>query len=137
MSVAKIFEKGGIAAIEISGGLTKDKKFSPSRTDINSIEKEAYFIKEAIEFRKQIKIPLILVGGFRSFEIAEQIIDNNIADYISLSRPLIAEPYLIKRWETGDRSKAYCKSCNLCFRPGLTGSGIYCVTKKKEQKSKQ
>lgn len=132
---AELLEQNGIAAVEISGGLSISKKLIPSRTGIDFAEKEAYFREEAIEFRKKIKIPIILVGGFRSYEVAEQIINENIADYISVCRPLISEPYLIKRWREGDRTKAYCKSCNLCFRPGLTGSGIYCVDKEREKKA--
>jgi len=66
----------------------------------------------------------------RSIEVAEQLVENGTADYISMSRPLIREPDLINRWKAGDLQKAQCKSDNLCFGPGLEGKGIYCVVKK-------
>ena len=77
-------------------------------------------------------MPLVLVGGLRSFEVAEKILAEGTADYISMSRPLIREPNLINRWKEGDLRKAECKSDNLCFNPGFEGKGIYCVTKEME-----
>ena len=54
------------------------------------------------------------------------------ADYVSLCRPLIREPGLIKRWEEGERNRALCKSDNLCFEPAREGKGIYCLTAERE-----
>jgi 2,4-dienoyl-CoA reductase-like NADH-dependent reductase (Old Yellow Enzyme family) len=58
-------------------------------------------------------------------------VEEGAADYISMSRPFIWEPDLIARWKAGGRRKAECKSDNLCFKPGLEGNGIYCVTKQR------
>ena len=66
--------------------------------------------------------------------MADKIVLEGIADYISMSRPLIREPDLINRWKNGDMRKAECKSDNLCFDPGFGGKGIYCVTREIEGK---
>ena len=58
------------------------------------------------------------------------------ADYFSMSRPFIREPDLVKRWASGDRSKARCLSDNQCFGPGRAGEGVYCVTEKKEKEKR-
>ena len=126
-----MLKDGGIDAIELSGGTLASGKLNPSRTRILSEEDEAYFKNESIAFKKNIDIPLMLVGGIRSFHVAEQIVKNNIADYISMCRPFIREPGLINRWNSGDRSKATCVSDLKCFRPALSGEGIYCVVEKK------
>jgi len=131
--VAKLLSDAGLNAIELSGGMLTGGKLSPSRFGINSPEKEAYFREELRAFKKQIKIPLILVGGNRSFEVAEELVGEGAADYISMSRPFIREPDLISRWKSGDRRKAECKSDNLCFMPALEGKGIYCVTREREK----
>jgi len=133
VTVGKMLADVGLDAIELSGGLLASVKYSPARMGIKSQDKEAYFREEAKIFKKEIDIPLILVGGMRSFEVAEQMVDNGTADYISMSRPLIREPDLIKRWKNGDRRKAECKSDNQCFKPGFEGNGIYCVTKELEK----
>jgi len=68
----------------------------------------------------------------RSFKVAGDLVEDGVADYISLSRPLIREPHLINRWKSGDLNRAECKSCNMCFRTGMTENGIYCEMKDKE-----
>ena len=133
LEVASLLAQAGIDAIELSGGLLSGGKLSPSRQGINSEDKEAYFMEDAYAFRKQINIPLILVGGIRSFEVAERLLEGGRADYISMCRPFIREPGLINRWKSGDRTKAHCISDNLCFRPGMKGDGIYCVVEKREK----
>jgi 2,4-dienoyl-CoA reductase-like NADH-dependent reductase (Old Yellow Enzyme family) len=132
VQAAVLLTQAGLDAIEVSGGLLTGGKMSPTRPGINTPEKEAYFSEELRAFRQAVDLPLILVGGIRSFEVAQRLVDEGLADYISLSRPLIREPGLIKRWQAGDRLPAQCKSDNLCFRPALAGKGIYCVTAKGE-----
>ena len=133
LTAGELLTQAGLDAIELSGGLLTGKKLSPSRLGIHSADKEAYFREELRAFKKRISIPLILVGGNRSFEISEQLVTEGTADYIAMSRPLIREPDLISRWKSGDRRKAACKSDNLCFGPGLEGKGIYCVTEEREK----
>jgi 2,4-dienoyl-CoA reductase-like NADH-dependent reductase (Old Yellow Enzyme family) len=128
--------ENGIAAIELSGGVLIGGKLSPSRTGIKSEEKEAYFQSDARTFKNNIDVPLILVGGNRSFQVAERIINEGVADYISLSRPLIREPDLINRWKSGDLGRATCLSDNMCFMPAMKGKGIYCLTLEKEGEKK-
>jgi len=130
---ATLFADVGFDAIEVSGGIIRTGKLSPSRLGITTEAKEAYFKEYARRFKKKIQTPLILVGGLRSFEVAEEIIVHGIVDYISMSRPFIREPDLINRWQKGDRRKAGCKSDNLCFNPGFEGKGIYCVTREIEE----
>jgi len=132
LQAAGRFADAGFDAIEVSGGIIRTGRLSPSRPGITTVDKEAYFKEYAGRFKKNIKIPLLLVGGLRSFEVAERIIAEGIADYISISRPFIREPDLIHRWQKGDRRKAECKSDNLCFNPGFEGKGVYCVTREIE-----
>ena len=132
LQAGEMFVEAGFDAIELSGGIIRTGKLSPTRPGISTVEKEAYFKEYARKFKSKIDIPLILVGGIKSFEVAEELIAGGVADYIAISRPLIREPDLIKRWEKGDRRKAECKSDNLCFNPGFEGKGVYCLTKERE-----
>ena len=132
IQVGKMLAERGIDAIELSGGLLTGGKMSPSRMGIHSPEKEAYFQKEARTFKKEVQVPLILVGGNRSYEKAQQIVEDGIADYISLCRPFIREPGLINRWRSGDFAKSTCLSDNKCFGPIMAGKGLFCVMDRKE-----
>lgn len=127
VTVAGMLVRGGIDAIEVSGGLFINPKMSPSRMGITTEAKEAYFQAEAGSIREEVDVPLILVGGNRSIAVASSILADGTADYISMSRPFIREPDLIKRWQSGDLGKARCLSDNKCFAPAMAGKGIYCV----------
>jgi 2,4-dienoyl-CoA reductase-like NADH-dependent reductase (Old Yellow Enzyme family) len=127
--VAAQLERGGIDAIEMSGGTVyASGAYSAIRTGtFDTPEKEVFYREAAARFKEKIGVPLMLVGGIRSFEVAEKLVDDGLTDYISLSRPLIREPALINRWKAGDLRKATCISDNACFGPVLKGEGLYCV----------
>jgi 2,4-dienoyl-CoA reductase-like NADH-dependent reductase (Old Yellow Enzyme family) len=134
VQAGKMLADAGIDAIEISGGLPLSATTRSSQLGINKEEKEAYFQEEARALRRQTDVPIILVGGNRSFQVAERLVDEGSADYISMSRPLIREPDLINRWKAGDLTKAACVSDNMCFKPMMEGKGIYCLTEERERK---
>jgi len=134
VQVGIILAEEGIDAIEISGGNSKSGKLGTVRVGIKSEEKEAYFQKEARAFRDSLAVPLILVGGNRSFQMAERMLNENVADYISMSRPLIREPDLVNRWRSGDYRRSACVSDNMCYQTARKGDGIYCLTEEREQK---
>jgi len=137
VQVAELLAAVGIDAVELSGGMVGSAKLMPSRTGINSEETEAYFREEARAFKKRISVPLILVGGLRSLEVAETLMEEGVADYISMCRPFIREPGLINRWKAGDRRKSTCLSDNQCFNPGREGKGVYCIVEEREQAKKK
>ena len=137
LKIGTLLEEGGLDAIELSGGTMVSGKMPPFRGGIKSEDREAYFRDAAKVFKAQLRIPLILVGGNRSFSLAERLVHEGVADYISMSRPLIREPHLIKRWASGDRRKAACLSDSLCFGPAMAGEGITCVVEKRKNPGKE
>jgi 2,4-dienoyl-CoA reductase-like NADH-dependent reductase (Old Yellow Enzyme family) len=128
---AKKLSEAGIDAIEISAGTPASGEQSPARVTINKPEKEAYNLALALRIKEVVRCPVMVVGGFRSYEVAEKAVRDSGMDYISMARPLIREPDLPNRWLKGNRAPATCISCNSCFKPGLKEGGIYCVVEKK------
>lgn len=120
---AKLLEQCGVSAIEISGGMHEAKGVM-SQPGVNTPEKEAYFAKASQILKQAVSIPIILVGGLRSLQIMDNIIANNVADMVSLSRPFIKEPNLVQRLQQGAK-KVECVSCNACFNP----KGLRCYYK--------
>ena len=132
IEVAAALDSSGIDAIELSGGTSLSGKLNPVRSGkLSSQDEEVFYGKEAVKYKEKVRAPLMLVGGIRSFEVAERLVNEGTADYISLCRPLIREPGLVNRWRSGDLRKATCLSDNQCFRPAMAGEGIYCVVEKK------
>ena len=52
----------------------------------------------------------------RSLPVMEQAVESGAVDCVSLCRPLIREPDLIKRWKEGDTRPAECISCRACMK---------------------
>jgi 2,4-dienoyl-CoA reductase-like NADH-dependent reductase (Old Yellow Enzyme family) len=132
--VARTLDQHGIDAIETSGGTPASGALGPARTKIDKGDKEAYFMPLAKKISKQVAAPVILVGGIRSLNAAKKILDTKSARLISMSRPFIREPDLVKRWEDGSRRKADCISCNLCFRAAMSREGVYCMVLRRAEK---
>jgi 2,4-dienoyl-CoA reductase-like NADH-dependent reductase (Old Yellow Enzyme family) len=135
VEAAARMEQAGLDAVELSSGMTKFSRFGSARTQISNQTKEAYNQEEARVFKRRLKIPLILVGGIRSLPVAERLVAEGVCDFISMSRPFIREPDLVRRWQSGDRRKAACTSDNLCYGPARSGAGLYCVTAAKRSKA--
>lgn len=141
IEIAKIIADIGFDGIEPSGGGRESMEFTkntlPSKI-VKKPEDENYFLPFAKELKPYMKDSvLILVGGIRNPMSAENILKEGSADFISMSRPLIYEPELPSRWESGDLSPAKCISCNSCHIVMQKGP-VYCVTKKKrEEKQKK
>jgi 2,4-dienoyl-CoA reductase-like NADH-dependent reductase (Old Yellow Enzyme family) len=132
LQAALMFQDASIDAVELSGGtvVTGDH----CQSDIDSVEKEAYWRKAAKIFKEKLSVPLILVGGIRSLQVAEKLYEEHDADYFAMARPLIREPGLVARWASGDLQKATCLSDNLCRGPLMEGEGIYCVIEAQQEK---
>jgi 2,4-dienoyl-CoA reductase-like NADH-dependent reductase (Old Yellow Enzyme family) len=124
---AGLLDLDGIDAIEVSGGTSASGDKSPVRTKIDRTDQEGYNLGLARGIKQAVKCPVMVVGGFRSYEVADEAVRTGGIDYISMARPFIREPNLAHRWKEGDTVRAKCISCNGCFRPGLKKGGIYCV----------
>lgn len=131
VTVAGLLKAAGLDALELSGGTGDSGKLMPVRPGkITSPEAEGYFKAAAGRLKAALDLPLILVGGIRSFEVARALVADGVCDAVSLSRPFIREPELVNRWKSGDLRPSACVSDNLCFRPAMGGEGIYCLTEK-------
>jgi len=122
---AAALERAGVDAIEISGGMwdclarsEEELGFRPvpapeSRTQIAAIERQSYFLPYAEA--ADVGIPIILSGGNRNVERMEEIVSSGGADFVSMCRPLIREPDLVRRWkESRGGPEADCIACNSC-----------------------
>ncbi len=131
-SVAAVIEKAGIDCIEVTAGIYESRN-EMGRKGINKEEKEAYLRLYAEALKEAVSIPIILVGGMRSPGVIDKVLSEGIADMVSICRPFIREPQLVKRWKEGDLAKATCISCNQCAENTFVQSlRCYVDEKKKE-----
>ena len=128
---AQYLAEFGFDALEISQGLRGSSyEETEFKTKINNLDREAYYRRWCDEIKKKVDVPVMLVGGLRSFELMEEIVQNKEADFISLSRPLIRNPSIIRDWERGDHHRAECISCNKCLEELRSGGALQCIQRK-------
>jgi len=122
--VVAALEGMGLDAVEISGGIGGVRNLN-IRTGIRSEADEAYFRPLARQARPVTRLPIILVGGFRSRRVMEEVLADGDADFVSLCRPLLCEPDLPNRLRAGLQERSSCISANHCWPEG-PDEGIAC-----------
>jgi 2,4-dienoyl-CoA reductase-like NADH-dependent reductase (Old Yellow Enzyme family) len=79
--------------------------------------REAYLIDQAKQFRAELKMPLILLGGITNRETMDLAMAEGF-DFIAMGRALLAEPDLINRIKDDGAShsvRSACTHCNKCM----------------------
>lgn len=74
---------------------------------------ENFNVKNAGIIRKNVSIPVIVVGGIHKSDDMKKIIADGNADYVSMCRPFICEPDLVRKMKNG-QTEAKCIMCNYC-----------------------
>ncbi len=114
LRIALRLQNMDITAIEVSGGMYEAGQVTV-KPGIQTREQEAYFREFSRKFKQTLQVPIMLVGGFKSRSLMEEVLQAVDADLISLSRPLVREPDLPNLMHQG-KEKADCISCNACLR---------------------
>jgi 2,4-dienoyl-CoA reductase-like NADH-dependent reductase (Old Yellow Enzyme family) len=120
LQVVAAAQSMGLDAIEISCG-----KGSSIRKGIKRENDEGYFRPWAHAARPVTDLPILLVGGFRSLGVMEEVLASGDADFVSLCRPLICEPDFPERLRLGMQERSRCISATLCWAE-RSGEGIAC-----------
>jgi 2,4-dienoyl-CoA reductase-like NADH-dependent reductase (Old Yellow Enzyme family) len=84
----------------------------------------AKIVKPALD-----KIPLSVVGGFRKVAQMKETLEKQYADCISMCRPFIREPYIVKKIREGKTEAVGCVSCNRCFAAVPNNIPVQCYNK--------
>lgn len=112
-------------AVEISGGYGGGQGDFNVRLAIGSKSPEAYFRSLARRAKSATHLPVILVGGLRSRVTMDDVLASGDADLLSICRPLIREPDLPNRLQTGEATVSHCISGGRCWATEM-GQGIRC-----------
>ncbi len=73
--------------------------------------------------------PIALVGGMRTLGTMSQAVRNGDAEFISMSRPFIREPLIVKKFRENKRDQVACVSCNRCLAAIPNGFPVRCYNK--------
>ena len=82
------------------------KKFEPLHN---------YNVGSAERIKKNLDIPVIVVGGIRKLTDIENIIETRGIDFISMCRPFIIEPNIVNKFQEGKATESKCIDCGYCL----------------------
>ena len=80
-----------------------------------------YFADYARQFRAELKLPLILLGGITNLEAMETAMADGF-EFVAMARALLREPDLIRSIEKDSSKRSLCIHCNLCAASIFTGT---------------
>ena len=86
ITIAKNLEKAGLDIIEISGP-------NPLRNG-----NDPYFYEDTKKLAEILKIPVICIGGIKTYEQVDYILKNSKIQYVAMSRELLKQPDIVKKW---------------------------------------
>jgi 2,4-dienoyl-CoA reductase-like NADH-dependent reductase (Old Yellow Enzyme family)/thioredoxin reductase len=112
IEIARMLEKSGIDAIDVSSAAydTFNYWLEPPSFECGW---RAYMAERV---KKAVSIPVIAANLIRSPEQAEQQLQDYVQDFISLGRPMLADPYWSKKIAEGnDNSVKRCICCLYCI----------------------
>jgi len=113
--VAHALSAVGIDMIEVSGGgIGRDQKLYERARHTDPTLSEPSFGGHCEKIRATTRPKrLALVNGFRTKGGMQAAVDGGLCDLISLSRPFIREPDLVKKLQSG-QEEASCVRCDAC-----------------------
>ena len=143
--VAALMELAGVAAIEVSCGINNRRLGAikgqiptdmilqewPGVAELPAFAKAAlrplvplvigrpksdrlYNLEAARRIKAQVSAPVILVGGVAGTRDIEEALAGGM-DAVSMCRPLILEPGLVRKIKTSKQTQARCIKCNYCL----------------------
>ena len=76
--------------------------------------KEAYFLEDALKFRKELNIPLVYVGGLVSRVKIDEVLDCGF-EAVQMGRALLNEPGFVNRMAREENACNNCGHSNYCI----------------------
>jgi 2,4-dienoyl-CoA reductase-like NADH-dependent reductase (Old Yellow Enzyme family)/thioredoxin reductase len=125
IEMAVMFEAAGADSISVSGGVHASRPYMvvPGM----SVDRGCY-VSYGDAIRKRVKVPVMVVGRINTPELAEQILEDEQADFICLSRALIADPHFPAKAKAGRvETIAPCIACNECIATVHRHKGLACT----------
>ncbi|GGF98094.1 MULTISPECIES: FAD-dependent oxidoreductase [Cysteiniphilum] len=124
VTLAKALEKAGVTII--NSGIGWHEARIPT---ISTQVPRAAFVPITEEIRKHVNIPIVCVNRINTPEVAEDILQKQKADLISMARPLLADPDFVKKAQN-NQSQAIntCIACNqACLDHVFVGKQASCL----------
>ncbi len=82
---------------------------------------EAYFLEQAMRFRDELDLPLVLLGGISELATAERGLAAGF-DFVGMARAILHDPNIVDEWSRGAGTVSGCLHCNRCMPTIYSGT---------------
>ena len=124
ITACKMAEQAGVDMIDITG--MKWKKNRENKLVYFDIGKTLADI---------LKIPIIVTGGIKDLNVANDALNNSNIQYIGICRAILSEPDILVKWKNCENKKSQCVSCMNCYN-FEDGTEVECIINKAKRKKK-
>ena len=76
--------------------------------------REAYFLDDALKFRKALDMPLVYVGGLVTRRKIDEVLNDGF-EAVQMGRALLNEPGFVNRMRMEENARCSCKHSNYCI----------------------
>ncbi|MBL1078289.1 NADH:flavin oxidoreductase [Nocardia sp. 2] len=83
--------------------------------------RDAYLLERARHFRRELTMPLILLGGITDLDTMVRARTEGF-DFVAMGRALLREPNLLRRIQSDASTRSACVHCNECMPTIYTGT---------------
>ena len=125
LTACKLAEKAGVDMIDVTG--MKWKKIKESKVVYFDIGKT---------LADTLKIPILVTGGVKDLNVANEALNKSNIQYIGLSRALLSEPDILVKWKNCENKKSQCVRCMKCYDFDFNEE-VQCIINKNKNKNKK
>ncbi|MGN1306056.1 MAG: FAD-dependent oxidoreductase [Faecousia sp.] len=126
VEIAKILEKAGVAAIDLSAGIPNAYTFTNPPNGLG--DTSCLLVDKAAQVKAAVHIPVICANTIRYPEEINRILGEGKVDLVALGRPLLADPDFPRKALAGRAEEIRpCLSCQHCFRTLDSGRSLRCA----------
>jgi 2,4-dienoyl-CoA reductase-like NADH-dependent reductase (Old Yellow Enzyme family) len=104
LTACKLAEKAGIDMIDVTGMRWKKIK-----------ESKVVYFDEGKTLADTLKIPILVTGGVKDLNVANEALNKSNIQYIGISRALLSEPDILVKWKNCENKKSQCVRCMKCY----------------------
>ncbi|WP_063017672.1 NADH:flavin oxidoreductase [Nocardia niwae] len=76
--------------------------------------REAYLLERARHFRRELSMPLVLLGGITNLDTMRLAMAEGF-EFVAMARALLREPNLLRRIQSDASTRSACVHCNECM----------------------
>jgi hypothetical protein len=79
------------------------------------------------------KIPILVTGGVKDLNVANEALNKSNIQYIGISRALLSEPDIVVKWKNCENKKSQCVRCMKCYDFDFN-KDVQCIINKNKNK---